>query len=153
MFMSRDLEILMALSLNYQSDNRRTSPQGSSTLDSSHDPDNQLSSNQSFKDALKAQKRHIFEVSPNVENGSFKPLNAYSTSLEAKERSSIIINCAQFLGMEFKDKPLLKMLHWQFPKCLGLKPRMIGKNKRKAMKLGFSTENACRDAFLKEFNL
>ncbi|KAI8064797.1 uncharacterized protein B0P05DRAFT_460085, partial [Gilbertella persicaria] len=78
-------------------------------------------------------------------------LNAYSTFVEAKERNSIVIDCAQFLGMEFKDKPLLKILREQFPKCLGLKPRVIGKNKRKAIELGFSTENACRDALLKEF--
>ncbi|KAI8056508.1 uncharacterized protein B0P05DRAFT_641118 [Gilbertella persicaria] len=130
----------MALLLNYQN-NRRASLQGDSTLDSYHNPANQLFSNQSFKDVLKAQKQHIFEVSPNVENGSFKPLNAYSAFVEATERSSIVIDCAQFLGMEFKDKSLLKILHEQFPKCLGLKPKIIGKNKRKAMELGFSTEN------------
>ncbi|KAI8082601.1 uncharacterized protein B0P05DRAFT_586259 [Gilbertella persicaria] len=97
----------MALSLDYQSDNRRTSLQGGSTLDSSHKP---------------AQKRHSFEMSPNIENGSLKPLNAYSTFVEAKERNSIVIDCTQFLGMEFKDKYLLKILREQFPKCLGLKP-------------------------------
>ncbi|KAI8081955.1 uncharacterized protein B0P05DRAFT_67252 [Gilbertella persicaria] len=115
----------MVLSLNYQNDNRRTSPQGGLTLDFSHNSGNQLLSYQSFKDALKAQKRHIFEVSQNVENGGFKPLKAYSTFVEAKERNSIVIDCVQFLGMEFKDKSLLKILRGQFPKCLGLKSRVI----------------------------
>ncbi|KAL7327654.1 hypothetical protein PS15p_206057 [Mucor circinelloides] len=55
--------------------------------------------------------------------------------------------------MEFKDKSLLKVLREQFPKGLGLKPRVIGKNQRKALEIGFSTEKACRDALLNEFKI
>ncbi|GAN11496.1 hypothetical protein MAM1_0634c11059 [Mucor ambiguus] len=55
--------------------------------------------------------------------------------------------------MEFKDKTLLKVLKEHYPKCLGLKPQIIGKKKRKAIELGFSTEVACRDALLKEFKI
>ncbi|KAI8051042.1 uncharacterized protein B0P05DRAFT_641647, partial [Gilbertella persicaria] len=40
--------------------------------------------------ALKAQKRHIFEVSPNVDNGSFKPLNAYSTFVDALLKEFVV---------------------------------------------------------------
>ncbi|KAI8635858.1 hypothetical protein BD408DRAFT_356742, partial [Parasitella parasitica] len=122
-------------------------------MDSSHNPGNQLFTYQSFTDALKTQKRHAFDVSPVVESGGYKSLNSYSTFVEAKERNSIVIDCAQFLGMEFKDKSLLKVLREQFPKGLGLKPRVIGKNQRKALEIGFSTEKACRDALLKEFKI
>ncbi|KAG2210748.1 hypothetical protein INT46_008570 [Mucor plumbeus] len=143
----------MASSINNQSDKRGNTLQGGSTLDSSHNPGNQLFSNQSFTDAIKVQKRHAFEISPNVENGGFKPLNAFSTFVEAKERNSIVIDCAQFLGMEFKEKTLLKVLCEQYPKCVGFKPRVIGKNKRKAIELGFPSEKTCRDALLQEFKI
>lgn len=143
----------MASSATKQSDNSEPPPQGGS-MDSRHNPSNQLFTYQSFADALKEQKRHNFEVTPEEDNiNAFKPLNAYSTFIEAKERNSIVINCAQFLGMEFKDTSLLKILREQFPKCLGLKPRIIGKNKKKAIELGFSTENLCRNALLKEFKV
>ncbi|GAN11816.1 hypothetical protein MAM1_1036d11425 [Mucor ambiguus] len=122
-------------------------------MDSSHNPSNQLFTYQTLTDAIKEQKRHSFEIAPEVNNNAFKPLNAYSTFIEAKERNSIVIDCAQFLGMEFKDTTLLKVLREQFPKCLGLKPRVIGKNKKKAIELGFSTERLCRDALLKEFKV
>ncbi|KAL9538564.1 hypothetical protein PS6_011523 [Mucor atramentarius] len=56
-------------------------------------------------------------------------------------------------NFEFKGKFLLKILREQFPKCLGLKIRIIGKNKKKASELGFSIENLCRDALLKEFKV
>jgi hypothetical protein len=39
----------------------------------------------------------------------------------------------------------------QHPNSLGMKPRIIGKNKRKAVKLSFSTEKECREALLKGF--
>ncbi|KAK4509740.1 uncharacterized protein ATC70_010490 [Mucor velutinosus] len=142
----------MASSAKKQSDNSDPPTQGGS-MDSSHNPSNQLFTYQSFTDALKEQKRHNFEVVPDVDNNTFKPLNTYSTFIEAKERNSIVIDCAQFLGMEFKDTTLLKVLREQFPKCLGLKPRIIGKNRKKAIELGFSTENLCRDALLKEFKV
>ncbi|KAK4517761.1 uncharacterized protein ATC70_001105 [Mucor velutinosus] len=142
--------LIMASSAKKQSDNSDPPTQGGS-MDSSDNPSNQLFTYQSFTDALKEQKRHNFEVVPDVDNNTFKPLNTYSTFIEAKERNSIVIDCAQFLGMEFKDTILLKVLREQFPKCLGLKPRIIGKNRKKAIELGFTTENLCRDALLKEF--
>jgi len=142
----------MASSAKNQKDNSEPPTQGGS-MDSRHNPSNQLFTYQSFTDAIKEQKRHNFNFVPEVDNNSFKPLNAHSTFIEAKERNSIIIDCAQFLGMDFKDKSLLKVLREQFPKCLGLKPRIIGKNKKKAIELGFSTENNCRDALLKEFKV
>ncbi|KAG2215908.1 hypothetical protein INT46_004164 [Mucor plumbeus] len=137
----------------FSTNNRDPTFQGRSTQDSSHNPGNKLFSYKSFTDALKFQTRHAFEVSPNVEIGEFKPLNAYSTFIEAKERNSIVIDCAQFLGMEFKEKSILKVLREQYPKALGLKPRIVGKNKRKAIEIGFSTENACKEALLKEFQV
>ncbi|KAL9537006.1 hypothetical protein PS6_011783, partial [Mucor atramentarius] len=99
----------MASSAKKQSDNSGPPKQGGSAMDSSHNPGNQLFTYQSFTDALKTQKRHAFDVSPVVESGGYKPLNSYSTFVEAKE--------------QFKDKSLLKVLREQFPKGLGLKPR------------------------------
>ncbi|KAK4520940.1 uncharacterized protein ATC70_006824 [Mucor velutinosus] len=92
----------MASSTKKQSDNSDPPTQGGS-MDSSHNLSNQLFTYQSFTDALKEQKRHNFETAvPGVDNNTFKPLNTYSTFIEAKKRNSIVIDCAQFLGMEFK---------------------------------------------------
>ena len=68
-----------------------------------------------------------------------------------KEKNSIVINHSQFFEMVFKGKTLLGIMREQHPNSLGMKPRNIGKNKRKAVELSFSTEKECREALLKEF--
>ena len=81
----------------------------------------------------------------------FKNLTSNSTFIEAKEKNSIVIDCSQFLGMMFKDKNLLIIMREQYPNSLGMKPRIIGKNKRKVVELSLSTEKECKEELLKEF--
>lgn len=142
----------MAFSAKDQFLMRESTSQGRSTLDSSHNPSNKPFTYQSFTDAIKFQKRHAFNVTPDVDNTEcFKTLTSNSTFIEAKEKNSIVIDCSQFLGMVFKDKTLLGIMREQYPNSLGMKPRIIGKNKRKVVELSFSTEKECKDALLKEF--
>lgn len=128
---------------------------GGSTLDSSHNPGNNMFTYASFFKDINTQKRTTFNVAPSIEdNGSSfgTPLEFNSTFVEAKDDYSFIIECSQFVGMVFKEKTLPTCLREQYTKGLGIRNRMVGKN-HKAIEINFPTEADCRDALMKEFVL
>ncbi|KAK4509527.1 L-serine ammonia-lyase [Mucor velutinosus] len=136
-------------------DKGRVSTYGGSTLDSSHNPSNNMFTYASFFKDIYNQKRTPFEVAPSiVDNGSSpgKALDFTSTFVEATDDFSFIIDCSQFIGMVFKEKTLPSCLRAQYPKGLGIRHRMVGKN-HKVIEMNFSTEQDCMEALGKEFVL
>ncbi|KAK4519280.1 uncharacterized protein ATC70_009512 [Mucor velutinosus] len=136
-------------------DKGRVSTYGGSTLDSSHNPGNNMFTYASFFKDIHNQKRTPFEVAPSiVDNGSSpgKALDFTSTFVEATDDFSFIIDCSQFIGMVFKEKTLPSCLRAQYPKGLGIRHRMVGKN-HKVIEMNFPTEQDCMEALGKEFVL
>ncbi|KAK4518278.1 uncharacterized protein ATC70_001630 [Mucor velutinosus] len=133
----------------------RVSTYGGSTLDSSHNPGNNMFTHASFFKDIHNQKRTPFEVTPSVVDNGSSPgnaLNFTSTFVEATDDFSFIIDCSQFIGMVFKEKTLPSCLRAQYLKGLGIRHRMVGKN-HKVIEMNFSTEQDCMEALGKEFVL
>ncbi|GAN11675.1 hypothetical protein MAM1_0803d11256, partial [Mucor ambiguus] len=106
-----------------------------------------------FKD-INSQKRTPFNVTPAIANNGVigKALDFTSTFVEAQDDFSLIIDCVQFVGMHFKEKSLSSCLREQFPKGLGIRHRVVGKN-HKVIEINFPTEEDCMVALQKEFVL
>ncbi|KAK4512321.1 uncharacterized protein ATC70_003019 [Mucor velutinosus] len=132
------------------------STNGGSTLDSSHNPGNNIFITYAslFQD-IKSQKRTTFNIAPFIDNNastSGKPLDYSSTFVEAKDDYSFVIDCAQFAGMVFREKPLLICLREHYSKGLGIRQRIIGKN-HKVLEVNFPSQDNCEEALNKELVL
>ncbi|KAL7327096.1 hypothetical protein PS15p_202775 [Mucor circinelloides] len=132
----------------------RTSNLGGSTLDSSHNPGNNMFTYASFFKDINSQKRTPFNVAPSIAHNGVtgKALDFTSTFVEAQDDFSFVIDCAQFVGMHFKEKSLSSSLREQYPKGLGIRHRVVGKN-HKVIEINFPTEEDCMEALQKEFVL
>ncbi|CAO3609279.1 unnamed protein product [Mucor fragilis] len=132
----------------------RTSNLGGSTLDSSHNPGNNMFTYASFFKDINSQKRTPFNVTPSIANNGVigKALDFTSTFVEAQDDYSFVIDCAQFVGMHFKEKSLSNCLREQYPKGLGIRHRVVGKN-HKVIEINFPAEEDCMAALQKEFVL
>ncbi|KAK4517559.1 uncharacterized protein ATC70_000899 [Mucor velutinosus] len=136
-------------------DKGKVSTYGGSTLDSSHNPGNNMFTYASFFKDIHNQKRTPFEVTPSIVDNGSSPgtaLDFTSTFVEATDDFSFIIDCSQFIGMVFKEKTLPSCLRAQYPKGLGIRHRMVGKN-HKVIEMNFSTEQDCMEALGKDFVL
>jgi hypothetical protein len=60
------------------------------------------------------------------------------------DKHSIVIDCAQFAEMNFKERSLNKCLRDQFPKGLGIRMRNVGRSQY-YIKLNFPTEADCQE--------
>ncbi|KAK4509091.1 uncharacterized protein ATC70_012060 [Mucor velutinosus] len=132
----------------------RTTNFGGSTLDSSHNPGNNMFTYASFFKDINSQKRTPFKITPSISNNGVigKALDFTSTFVEAQDDFSLIIDCVQFVGMHFKEKSLSSCLREQYPKGLGIRHRVVGKN-HKVIEINFPTEEDCMEALQKEFIL
>ncbi|KAK4517286.1 Cu/Pi carrier [Mucor velutinosus] len=131
------------------------SSNGGSTLDSSHNPGNNIFTYASLFQDIKSQKRTTFNIAPAIDNNASttgRPLDYNSTFVEAKDDYSLVIDCSQFAGMVFREKPLLTCLRDHYSKGLGIRTRMVGKN-HKVIEISFPSQEDCEEALNKELVL
>jgi hypothetical protein len=80
-------------------------PNGGFTLESRHNPNKQLSYEQTFRSQ---QRDRILEDLDKLTLGGRQ-------FLEAIDKNSLVIDCSEFNGMTFKKKSLNKFLREQYP--------------------------------------
>ncbi|KAK4512965.1 uncharacterized protein ATC70_003676 [Mucor velutinosus] len=130
------------------------SSNGGSTLDSSHNPGNNIFTYASLFQDIKSQKRTTFNIASAIDNNASttgRPLDYNSTFVEAKDDYSVI-DCSQFAGMVFREKPLLTCLRDYYSKGLGIRTRMVGKY-HTVIEINFPSQGDCEEALNKELVL
>ena len=144
------LQFFMAFSANFR-DKDGGGTNGASTTDSRHNPATKPSQADIFTKEVSTLTRQPFDI-PDISIDGQDGWTNQSVFLESLQEHSLIIDCAQFDGLKFRDSSLLNSLRDQYPSAIGLQLRNMGKTQKFA-EISFESDMECKAVLSKQFIL